>query len=146
MGREWLSVKEAAQAMNVSDRTIRRRIQAGTLKAKEVEGPYGKEWRIPSEVITTAREVVDVVKLERETDIQTFALVVAKTINDREDSMRAEIASLRAQMEALTAALDKEQKLHSEQARELLEAISEVRDQVAVTKEPLKWWQRIFKR
>ena len=41
-----LSVKEAAAALGISERTVRSRIKAGTLAAVPLERPQGYEWRV----------------------------------------------------------------------------------------------------
>ncbi len=41
-----LSVKEAAAALGISERTARSRIKAGKLAAVQIERPQGYEWRV----------------------------------------------------------------------------------------------------
>jgi len=47
MSQQGLSIAEAAKALGVSTRTIRRFIKAGKLNAHLVDGPFGQEYRIP---------------------------------------------------------------------------------------------------
>ena len=42
------TLKEAAEALGVSEKTVRRRVRRGELKAKVVDGKYGQEYRIES--------------------------------------------------------------------------------------------------
>jgi excisionase family DNA binding protein len=44
---EEYTIKEAAQILDVSTSTIRRRIKSGELKAKKKDSPYGKQYFIP---------------------------------------------------------------------------------------------------
>lgn len=44
---EEYTIKEAAQILEVSTSTIRRRIKSGELKAKKKDSPYGKQYFIP---------------------------------------------------------------------------------------------------
>ncbi len=46
-GEGW-TIREAAQACGVSEKTIRRRIKSGTLPAFQVSTQYGTEWRVTS--------------------------------------------------------------------------------------------------
>lgn len=46
IGTEGLTLKEAAGLLHVSEMTIRRRIKAGTLQARLVDGKFGQEYRI----------------------------------------------------------------------------------------------------
>ena len=40
------TIKEAASLLGVSEKTVRRRIRAGTVEAREVRGKRGVEWRV----------------------------------------------------------------------------------------------------
>ena len=55
MSRHGLTVAEAAQALGVSQRTVRRQIKSGKIKAVLVPGRFGSEYRIGelSEVVAT---------------------------------------------------------------------------------------------
>ncbi|TET40303.1 MAG: helix-turn-helix domain-containing protein [Dehalococcoidia bacterium] len=55
MSRQGLTVAEAAQALGVSQRTVRRQIKSGKIKAMLVPGPFGPEYRISElgEVVAT---------------------------------------------------------------------------------------------
>ncbi len=44
-GEGW-TIREAAQACGVSEKTIRRRIKSGTMPAFQVSTQYGVEWRV----------------------------------------------------------------------------------------------------
>ncbi len=46
-GEGW-TIREAAQACAVSEKTIRRRIKSGALPAFQVSTQYGTEWRVTS--------------------------------------------------------------------------------------------------
>jgi len=46
MSGQGLTVAEAAKALGLSERTIRRQIKSGTIKAELVSGRYGAEYRI----------------------------------------------------------------------------------------------------
>ncbi len=46
-GEGW-TIREAARACGVSEKTIRRRIKSGTLSAYQVTTQYGVEWRVTS--------------------------------------------------------------------------------------------------
>jgi excisionase family DNA binding protein len=48
-----VSVAELAQALDVGEKTIRRRIQRGELSAVRVERPQGPEWRDMLDPVTT---------------------------------------------------------------------------------------------
>jgi len=100
------SIAEAAERLGLSKKTVMRRIQKGDLPAKLEEGPYGPEYRIPAEAITTAQEVIDVVKVERPTDPMTLAMVIVQALEERDRRLQEEIAGLRQEVTELTQALE----------------------------------------
>jgi excisionase family DNA binding protein len=54
--RDWMSVTEAAQALRVSTRTVRRWLKAGTLQAELRPGPRGRQYAIPAAQVRTLNE------------------------------------------------------------------------------------------
>jgi excisionase family DNA binding protein len=92
-----VSVAEAAQALGVGEKTIRRRIQRGELSAVRVERPQGHEWRVMLDPVTTRTnghangivqhgdQVVDRVDQHRTgtVDQVTAALRLAETLADQ---------------------------------------------------------------
>ncbi len=46
MSSQGLTIQQAARALKVSTRTVRRFIKSGKLNAKLVTGPFGQEYRI----------------------------------------------------------------------------------------------------
>ena len=127
---ETLSVKAAAARLGVSTRTIRRRIKAGDLEASLVDGPYGHEYRIPLAAIQTAQTVTDVIAFNRQTDVNTLALAIARAIGETQQATRAELEALREQVRVLTEAVNK-QTQSLEASRQMLEA-----------RKP--WYRRLF--
>ena len=51
----YLTIKEAARRLGISERTVRRRIKDGSLPAELKQGDYGQQYFIPADVIETAR-------------------------------------------------------------------------------------------
>lgn len=53
----WLSLAEAAAALGVSEKTVRRRAKAGQVEARQVSTQHGPAWqvRLPSGVDTVSR-------------------------------------------------------------------------------------------
>jgi len=47
--KEFVTPKELSEVVGVTDRTIRRRISAGKIKAEKILGPVGWEYQIPVE-------------------------------------------------------------------------------------------------
>ncbi len=59
MSGQGLTVAEAAKALGLSERTIRRQIKSGKIKADLVLGRYGEEYRIDLDEVAALGERVD---------------------------------------------------------------------------------------
>ena len=126
------TIAEAAAMLDVSTKTIRRRIHKGEIPATLEPGPYGDQYMIPANAIDTAQEIVDVVKVDRQADAHTLALVITQAMDERDKGLQQEISELRRQVETLTEAL-------RERDRQLVEQLREALD---VQKRP--WWKRLL--
>jgi AraC-like DNA-binding protein len=42
----WVSLKDAARQLGLSDKTIRRRVKAGTLQGRQAPTPHGPAWQV----------------------------------------------------------------------------------------------------
>ncbi len=112
MGVDTLSVKQAAQAFNVSEKTIRRWIRDGRLEATQIAGPYGMTWRIPASAVQTAQQVVDVLPVERPVDPRTLGLIIAQAVTESNHALTQEltqqIGELKHQVTQLTQRLEEQ--------------------------------------
>ena len=95
---ERLNIAGAAKSLGVSEKTVRRWIQAGKLPVEEERGPFGRQYFIPADAIRNAQQVLDVVKVERPTDPNTLALAVASALERRDAALQSELAALRQQV------------------------------------------------
>ena len=132
MTKYYYTISEAAEVLNLSTKTIRRRIHKGEIPATLEPGPYGDQYMIPANAIDTAQEIVDVVKVDRQADAHTLALVITQAMDERDKGLQQEISELRRQVETLTEAL-------RERDRQLVEQLREALD---VQKRP--WWKRLL--
>lgn len=57
------TIKQAAEILEVSKSTIRRRIKSGSINAKKEEGPYGKQYFIPEEELDHAVAENDIIEI-----------------------------------------------------------------------------------
>ncbi len=62
------TIEEAAKALGVSEKTVRRRIKDGTIKADQILGKYGPEYRIPEAQIASLRDRAALVLLDDQQD------------------------------------------------------------------------------
>ncbi len=115
-GQVW-TIKEAAKALGQSEKTIRRNIKNGKLKAQQVPGKYGMEYRITDLPIDRP--------LDRGPAISTdIALVKAL---DMVRALQAENERLAGQLGFLQA--------------QLQEAQNKIR---LLTAPKLPWWRRLL--
>lgn len=119
MSGQGLTLAEAAQALGLSQRTIRRHIKSGKIKAELVEGSYGPEYRIIG-VYTPAAPTKGVDNASP--DALVKALDMIKALQQEKAELYAQVAFLQAQYRQL-----------EEQVKLLQEA-----------RRP--WWQRWLRR
>jgi excisionase family DNA binding protein len=100
-GDTMLTVKEAAAALGVSDKTIRRKITKGELKAELKDSPYGKQYFIPKSEINTAQQIIEVVQVKKEYDMQELALTLANYLNERDTQLNKSIGDIKESMDSL---------------------------------------------
>ena len=113
------TVSEAAQHLQVSEKTILRRLQKGSISGTKVAGQFGLEWRISPSVIAARKPTVvseqlnpiqnhpqaqdtpaQVVELVQDSTAQDNCLAQDRTVLDRIiDEQKQEIAALRTQLE-----------------------------------------------
>ena len=105
-----LSIREAAQAANVSEKTLRRWIDTGRLVAEKIEGKKGLEYRIESEQLEIASAKPQKTSLSeprRTASGQSQVLEDLRELAQRQaealDALRAELAQSRGQVHDLTA-------------------------------------------
>ena len=101
-----LSVKQAAQTLQVSEKTVRRWIRDKRLEATQKPGPYGMTWHIPASAIHTVHQVIEVLPLERSVDPRTLGLMIAQAVTESNRTLMQQIAALQAQVTQLTHQLE----------------------------------------
>lgn len=103
-----MTLDEAAQSLRVAKATIRRRIKRGELHAIKKMGPYGEQYFVPRNEISTAQEVTDVIPVTRQVNLLTLGDVIEQAVlsaneplkkefMERIDKVSIEIASIKQQ-------------------------------------------------
>ncbi|MGB8310646.1 MAG: helix-turn-helix domain-containing protein [Halobacteriota archaeon] len=85
-----MTLDEAAQSLRVTKTTIRRRIKRGELHAIKKMGPYGKQYFVPRNAISTAQEVTDVVPITRQVNLLTLGDVIEQAIVTANEPLKKE--------------------------------------------------------
>ncbi len=133
---DWLTLKQAAAQLGISPRTARRWIREGKLEGQLMPGPYGPQYVVPANQISTAREITDVVRVERQADMTTLAAVLERHLARRDEGM----ADLLAAIEGLRVeGRQADQRLTETLQAELAEVrreLAEIRDAAEATQGP----------
>lgn len=154
----FYNLRQAATQLNRSERTIRRMIQRGELRAERVSGPTGIELRINAqdveELLEERGEVVDSGGHLAKTVGQ-----VADTVGSLSDTVGHLSASLQTQGERLAriegavagqwvTELTAQQQVVGEALKELTEEVKKLREENSALRERLErkpWWERWFR-
>jgi excisionase family DNA binding protein len=91
---DWLTLKQAAAQLGISPRTARRWIREGKLEGQLMPGPYGEQYMVPANQISTAREITDVVRVDRQADMTTLAAVLERHLARRDEGMADLLAAI----------------------------------------------------
>lgn len=145
----WITVKQAAAALKVTDRTIRNRIQREEIKAKLVDSPYGKTWVISLGDLAQAQQIIDTVVVHKETELKDFAFslhsYMEKYLEAREKPMLEKMESLSEQIDNLineNKALRNELEYKLEKRdQKLIEALRKTQEENLANK---SWFAKIF--
>ncbi len=131
MAERYWSIKEAAAVLGLSEKTIRRRIKDGSIKAEQITGKYGVEYRI-MDLNSVPAEVMEGNGWELDSGGEERRLSVGEegALNKALDMIRdlqAEVEKLSAQVGFLQA--------------QLMEAQNRIK-LLSAPKQP--WWQRLL--
>ena len=130
-----LSIAQAAKALGVSTRTVRRFIKAGKLKAELVAGPFGEEyriWELPEELRKTKTKDSAPVQSSDQTSSQSTGQDLIPTPGQLTDIIR----ELQEKNLGLAAQLGA-----------ALERIRNLEAQVKLlTAAHQPWWKRLFRK
>ena len=142
---DWLTVSQAAAALGVSERTIRRRCDKGKLRARLVTTDSGPAWFIDRADVpdVAAANAADTAAIAADTRANVKAAQDVPTAPDAADAAAiaadtraadataaliaekgARINDLQKQLDAVNAALSREQSAHAETRRALAFAMS----------------------
>lgn len=117
---EYLTLREAAQRMGVSEKTIRNRIKRRELAAELREGSNGPQYYIPAEAISEQPKTVhDVVMVKRPISVTELAQAIHTQFSGDLEDAKEEIRNLTRAVEELQKTIE----------------------QIATTKQK-PWWKR----
>lgn len=120
MNEEFLTIREAAQILNVSEKTIRRRIQKGELTAELHDSPYGPQYFISKEQINRAYQIIEAIQVKKEYSLQDLAITLATYMEKRDSALLESVNELKNEVRKLQEENSNlQQQLKSEQEKRL---------------------------
>jgi len=98
MEKQHWTIKEAAEVLGISEKTVRRRIKDGTLKAEQTQGKYGIEYHIT--------DLKESLPLDKSLDTEgsatlSKALDIIKTLQEENERLAGQVGYLQAQVHEL---------------------------------------------
>lgn len=132
MAEGFLSIEQVAEQLGISTATVRRRIKKGDMEAVKRPGPYGDQYYIPSNEVTTAQEITDVVPVVRQFNAQELAGFISLAIRKENEDLHNEIKELRQELVKF-----KQEQEEKGQDRDTW-IVAQLRD---VTEQKKSWWQ-----
>lgn len=141
----YMSAKEAAESLQVSEQTIKRRIKAGEYRAEKrpLPGKNQYMWVIPRNQINAASQTLETVQTTRQITVAELQEAMGKTI---ESIVKEETAALRNQIDFLQEQLKTQQDLIDKRLTEIAEAVQQqpLRESQEVRKP--SFWSRLFQK
>lgn len=141
----YITIKEAAERLGVSEKTARRMIKDGRLAAELRDGPYGRTYYIDEADIQTAQEITNVVPVTRPMPAEALANAitakVTEALRESEARTREELEALRQELAATREAQERIERSIEERDRKLVEALRTLTEK----KERRAWWERILR-
>ena len=119
MDKKLITIKEAAESLDLSPATIRRRIKIGQLKAEKIEGIYGPQWVIDPDNLTESSYNIEVIPVRHNLTPDKLEDIIKRAT---QEAIRAEInesmQDYAAQMQELKNTIEQLQKQLNEQPKE----------------------------
>ena len=98
MTEQHWTIKEAAKALGLSEKTVRRRIRDGTLKAEEIPGKHGLEYRITD--LGRTRPLDKSLDTRENTPLDK-ALDIIKAVQEENERLAGQVGFLQALLQEL---------------------------------------------
>ena len=143
---EEYSIKKAAELLDVSNSTVRRRIKEGKIEAEKRETTYGEKYFIPADqfedMATIENEVIEVKEIESKVSIKEFKNDLLKSLEGMINEEKEEIIE---SVNEVGTTLEKQQEIIEEQQETLKEFQEELQKKEERLKEIEKqsFWERI---
>jgi len=85
-----MTLDEAAQSLGVTKTTIRRRIKRGEVHAIKKQGPYGEQYFVPRNEISTVQEVTDVIPVTQQINLLALGNIIEQAVSLANEPLKKE--------------------------------------------------------
>lgn len=140
----YMTVKEVARVMKVSEQTVKRRIRIGEYRAEKRPLP-GKEnymWVIPKTQINAAMQTIETVQTTRQITVSELQEAMGKTI---EGIVKEETAALRNQIDFLQEQLKEQKTFFDTRLTQIAEAVQQQTPKGIQEVSKPSFWGKIFR-
>ena len=121
---QYYSVKEAAEILKVTTKTIRNRIEKKEIVAVFHQVGIGQsQYLIPKEALNIAASTTDVVSFSRTVSVPEIIAAVQTQVREELSSLRAENDALRSEVKEVRDSQERMEKMLQEQSEALSKAI-----------------------
>ena len=148
--KDELTIREAAEILELSPSTVRKRIKRGDIEAEKKPSKYGETYYIPSEEIDRAFREKDVLEFENRLPVEKEEVIneLAEALESRNKQLMEDVVeNIGKSIEAQNEQLESQQKQiekQQEAIEELTEQVKELKEQSSIEKSLLGRVKKFF--
>lgn len=132
----FISIRDAAEILGVTEKTIRNRIKSGEIPAEKREGLNGPQFFIPSAAITEPpKMMIDVLAVKKPIRITELSGIIR-------DQVKEDLQSFTERIETQNEMTKEELKAEINQLSRSIEELQKTLEQVAASQNKKPWWKR----
>ncbi len=145
---DYMTIKQVAQLLECSEKTIRNRIAKGEILADKIKGPYGEQYCIPRDQFEVATTVQDVVTIDNTLELKQFGSILSAMLEEQNRKVLNELEWIKEQL----FTMDEEnknlktdmKKLQENHYKELDNKLIDIRERMIKQKEKKGFFARLF--
>lgn len=122
----YINVEQCAKLLQISERTVRRRINSGKIEAIMTDTPHGKKYLINKEQFNQAHQIMESITIKKEYELKEFTLFLTKEMQRRENIYTSKINELEEKIEQFSTICKELEESNKEQAINFKKNISDL--------------------
>ena len=91
---KWFDIPECAEFLRISERTVRRRIDTGKIKAETVSTKHGDKYIINPSQFNAVTDVIKIAKVKREFQKNELAMVIQTIVTEQGEAINKKLEVL----------------------------------------------------